>query len=171
MKNLIFIGGTMGVGKTTASKALLKLLPKCAFLDGDWCWYADPFVVNDETKRMVVGNVSYMLTSLLSCSAYENVIFCWVMHLDSIAEEIISMIRCSDDQYVLHKYSLICSDGALRSRLEKDVDRGVREVEVIERSLLRSRCYDMVDTTKIDVSGISAECAAREIYNDVYPTA
>jgi len=38
MKNLIFINGTMGVGKTTTSKILLKLLPECVFLDGDWCY-------------------------------------------------------------------------------------------------------------------------------------
>ena len=37
MKTLYFINGAMGVGKTAVSRALQKMLPDCAFLDGDWC--------------------------------------------------------------------------------------------------------------------------------------
>jgi broad-specificity NMP kinase len=51
MKNLIFINGTMGVGKTTTSLELKKILPKCVFLDGDWCWDMSPFIVTEETKK------------------------------------------------------------------------------------------------------------------------
>ena len=50
MKNLYLIGGTMGVGKTTVCRMLKKKMEKAVFLDGDWCWDADPFVVTDETK-------------------------------------------------------------------------------------------------------------------------
>ena len=38
MKTLYLIGGTMGVGKTSACRALQQLLPNSVFLDGDWCW-------------------------------------------------------------------------------------------------------------------------------------
>ena len=34
MKNLYIIGGTMGVGKTTVSRLLMKKLPNSVFLDG-----------------------------------------------------------------------------------------------------------------------------------------
>lgn len=37
MKNLIFINGTMGSGKTAVSQKLKILLNKSIFLDGDWC--------------------------------------------------------------------------------------------------------------------------------------
>lgn len=76
MKTLILIGGTMGIGKTTACQCLKKALPRAVFLDGDRCWDADPFQVTDETKAMVEGNICYLLNSFLHCSAYENVIFC-----------------------------------------------------------------------------------------------
>ena len=46
----------MGVGKTTVSKELKNRLQKSVFLDGDWCWDMNPFVVNDETKAMVMDN-------------------------------------------------------------------------------------------------------------------
>ena len=45
MKTIYLIGGTMGVGKTTVSQQLKKKLPNSVFLDGDWCWDADPFQV------------------------------------------------------------------------------------------------------------------------------
>lgn len=46
------INGTMGVGKTATSRELQKMLNNCVFLDGDWCWDMQPFIVNEETKRM-----------------------------------------------------------------------------------------------------------------------
>lgn len=79
MKNLYLIGGTMGVGKTTLGQQLKRDLPNSVFLDGDVCWDSDPFQVTEETKSMVVDNICYLLNNFLRCSAYDNVIFCWVM--------------------------------------------------------------------------------------------
>ena len=70
MKTLYLIGGTMGVGKTTVSQQLKKDLANSVFLDGDWCWDADPFQVTDETKDMVMDNICYLLNNFLHCSAY-----------------------------------------------------------------------------------------------------
>ena len=53
-KRLFLIGGTMGVGKTSVCRQLNRDLENSVFLDGDWCWNADPFVVTDETKAMVM---------------------------------------------------------------------------------------------------------------------
>ncbi|MEG2316612.1 MAG: nucleotide kinase, partial [Clostridia bacterium] len=51
MTNLYMIAGTMGVGKTAVCQSLKQKLPNAVFLDGDWCWDANPFWVNDETKN------------------------------------------------------------------------------------------------------------------------
>lgn len=61
MKNLYIVGGTMGVGKTAVCQQLKRILPNSVFLDGDWCWDADPFQVTDETKSMVTDNICYLL--------------------------------------------------------------------------------------------------------------
>ena len=66
MKTLYLIGGTMGVGKTTVSQQLKKDLANSVFLDGDWCWDADPFQVTDETKEMVMDNICYLLNNFLA---------------------------------------------------------------------------------------------------------
>lgn len=61
MKTLYLIGGTMGVGKTTVCRELQKSLPNCVFLDGDWCWDMKPFVVNEETRELVLDNICCLL--------------------------------------------------------------------------------------------------------------
>ncbi len=149
MKNLIFLSGPMGVGKTAAGQALKRLLPDCAFLDGDWCWDMDPFVVTEETRRMVVSNAAYLLQSFLSCSVYQNVVFCWVMHEERIADDILSRLRAP---MRLFEYSLICSPEARN---------------VLERSLARLPNYARMRTVKIDVSARSAQDAARLIAAEV----
>ena len=166
MKNLIFINGTMGAGKTAVSKVLLKLLPDCVMLDGDWCWYADPWTITDETKRMMYNNTGYLLNSFLDCSVYENVIFCWVMHLDSMIDDILSLIRNAD--YRLYKFSLVCSENALISRLQKDIDNGLRKTDIVERAIQRQPNFFTMDTIKIDASDITSEQAADIIYNNIY---
>ncbi|GAA0758081.1 AAA family ATPase [Clostridium sartagoforme] len=162
MKNLIFINGTMGVGKTTISKELQKLLPNCIFLDGDWCWDMSPFIVTDETKKMVLDNISHLLNNFISCSEYKNIIFCWVMHEESILDDVLS--RLNKDDCIIHKFSIVCSEQTLISRITKDINQGVRENDVIERSVPRLKNYFQMDTQKIDVNHISAKEAAEKIY-------
>ncbi|NLY67173.1 MAG: AAA family ATPase [Tissierellia bacterium] len=163
MKNLIFINGTMGVGKTATSRELQKLLPNCVFLDGDWCWDMSPFVVNDETKKMVIDNISYLLNNFISCSVYENIIFCWVMHEQSILDHILS--RLDKHNCILYKFSLVCSEQALISRIIRDVELGIRTEDLINRSISRLKNYFEMDTEKIDVSKISPKEAAKLIFD------
>jgi tRNA A37 N6-isopentenylltransferase MiaA len=165
MKNLIFINGTMGVGKTATSRQLQKLLPNCVFLDGDWCWDADPFIVTEETKDMVQRNISYLLNSFLRCTAYENIVFCWVMHMERIIGDLLTLLTTQD--YNLYKFSLVCSESALKSRLQKDIDSGIRDAGILERSLPRLKNYLNMDTVRIDVSEITAEQAASVIYEQI----
>jgi len=166
VKNLILINGTMGAGKTATSRQIQKLLPKCVFLDGDWCWDASPFIVTDETKNMVQNNIGYLLNNFLNCSAYENVIFSWVMHEESIIDEILSLVQHND--YHLFKFSIVCTEEALISRIKRDVENGIRSEDLIGRSIARLQNYSQMDTQKIDTTDISPEQAAQLIYNAIY---
>ena len=90
MKKLILIGGTMGVGKTATSSLLKQKLNQSVFLDGDWCWDMHPFIVNEQTKAMVMKNICFMLNQFIHCPVYETILFCWVMHEQGIIDEILS---------------------------------------------------------------------------------
>lgn len=161
MKKLIIINGTMGVGKTTTCNKLLNMITPSVFLDGDWCWNINPFIVTDETKLMVIDNITHLLKNFLCCSEYEYVIFCWVLHKESIMKDILNNLK--DFKFELFVITLMCSEKALRDRLTLDINNNVRKYDVIERSLQKSDFYIEMDTTKIDVSDIDAHQAAIEI--------
>lgn len=153
MKRLFLIGGAMGVGKTAASQELKRLLPRAVFLDGDWCWDADPFVVTDETKTMVLDNITYLLNNFLHCSSYEHVIFCWVMHQQSILDALLERLDTTD--CAVYAISLVCSPETLSRRIEGDVAAGRRTPNVLERALPRLPLYDALDTVKVCTDGLT----------------
>ena len=180
-KHLYLIGGPMGVGKTTVGQILKKMLPDCVYLDGDWCWDMDPFTVTDETKRMVIENICALLNNFLKCSAYENIVFCWVMHEQGIIDEILARLAFGGDAdsdirsdagndrsgktYEVRKISLVCEKAELERRIRRDVERGVREPGVLERSLAYIPLYETLDTVKIDVTGQTSWETADTIVN------
>ena len=161
MKHLYLISGTMGVGKTTACQKLKHKLPDSVFLDGDWCWDMHPFQVTPETKKMVMENICFLLNQFIHCSAFENIIFCWVMHEQAIIDGILAGLETRG--CLVHTISLICGEDELRERLQKDVDAGIRSVDAIQRSIARTSLYAELNTAKIDVSHITPEQAAEEM--------
>ena len=161
MKNLYLIGGAMGVGKTTVCEKLKKELPDCVFLDGDWCWNADPFQITPETRAMVLVNICCLLNNFIHCSAYKNILFCWVMHEQSIIDEILRRLDSGDCR--VRCISLICNDAELKDRLEGDIKAGIRSGDIVKRSLERIPLYFALDTMKIDTTGKTVLEISQEI--------
>lgn len=158
MKNVFLIGGTMGVGKTATCQIMKSKLNNCVFLDGDWCWDMHPFQVTEETKQIVEENICFLLNNFIKCTAYDNIVFCWVMHEQSIIDSIISRLDTASCK--IHSISLVCDQKALLSHLKKDIDAGIRTEDVICRSMDRIPLYKSLNTRKVDVSKIDAEQAA-----------
>ena len=163
MKNLYLIGGTMGVGKTTVCRILKQQLPDAVFLDGDWCWDADPFVVTEETKAMVLQNICFMLGQFLRCSAYRKVIFCWVMQDQAVIDDILARLEPDTRNCRVHTISLLADAATVQARLQKDIEGGVRTADVVARSLARLPCYRQLNTRKIDTAGRTPGAVAAQI--------
>ena len=161
MKNLIFINGTMGAGKSSVCAELLKMLPNAVYLDGDWCWNMHPFIVTDETKAMVVRNIAHLLQSFLNCSEFQNVIFCWVMHEQAIIDGLLARLPLRDVQVIA--VSLVCTPDALAARIGRDVAAGLRTPDVLARSLSRLPLYDALNTARLDTTRLTPEETARAI--------
>ena len=151
----------MGIGKTTVCQHLKKELYNSVFLDGDWCWDASPFQVTDETKGMVLDNVTHVLNNFIRCSAYENIIFCWVMHEQSIIDAILEKLDLSDCR--VRSISLIAGEKAVRERIASDIAKGIRTPDAMERSLARLPLYQKLNTIKIDTTGKSVQEICGEI--------
>ncbi|NME35169.1 MULTISPECIES: AAA family ATPase [Fusobacterium] len=153
MKKLYIIKGTMGIGKTTVSKLLKNSLDRSVFLDGDWCWDMSPFIVNEETKKMVIDNIIYLLNNFLKCSEYKNIIFCWVLNLKEVEKEILS--RLNLEKVEVFSISLVCNELELEKRLKKDIELGLRKEEIILKSKERLKDYKNHEGIKIEVSNLT----------------
>ncbi|CCX37660.1 putative uncharacterized protein [Clostridium sp. CAG:1013] len=155
MKRLYLIGGPMGVGKTTVCRELKRLTAPSVFLDGDWCWDMEPFQVTEETKRMVQENIAFLLGQFLRCSAYETVIFCWVMHQQEILDSLLGALPLEGVE--VRKVSLLAKPETLKQHIGGDVERGLRTWDVLDRSLERLPLYQDLDTEKLWVDDLSPQ--------------
>ena len=115
---VIIINGPMGVGKTTAGKALADRNPGTAFIDGDWCMDIHPFVGSEETKAMAVDNILHMIGNYRKCSACSMVVLVWLMDdpwvLRAVTEGAAAM------QAEVKNVTLVCSRESLIRRWKND---------------------------------------------------
>lgn len=165
MKKLILIGGSMGVGKTAVCRELQRLLPENVFLDGDWCWDSVPFRVTEEAKAMVVENIAFLLNQFLRCSAYENVLFCWVLHHQTIWEDLLARLNLKGIQVV--RLSLVCTPQELVRRLEGDIEKGVHTPDVIDRALHCIDCCKRLEIPHLDTTRMTPHEVAERILNSL----
>ena len=161
MKKLYLIGGPMGVGKTAVGQEHNRKLYISVFPDCDWCLDANPFQVTAETQKMVLVNICFLLNQFIRCSAYEHIIFCWVMHEQSIIDGILRNLETTNCE--IKAISLLCAADELRERLSRDIAAGRREPDVLERSLARMPLYDQPNTIKINTSGKTVGEIAEEL--------
>lgn len=151
MKHVYLIGGPMGIGKSTICNQLNQDLDHSVFLDGDWCWNMDPFIVNQDTKNMVLDNITHCLNNFIHTPGIENIIFCWVMHKQDIIDQIIQ--KLDTEGVDIHLISLICEKEELIKRML--IDR--RDNQTIQKSLQYLEFYKDLDTQKIDVTTLDVQ--------------
>lgn len=165
MKKLIFIGGPMGVGKTTLAKELMKKMPNAVYLDGDWCWYTNPWILNEETRCIAAANAKDMLRRFIESNSYETIIFTWILHEDSIIKDLTDSLPMNNVEF--HNFSLIANEDTIVSRLKKDIDSGLRPQIVIPRSKERLKHYANVSSVHIDTTGLNKDDVVKKIYEIV----
>ncbi len=83
------------------------------------------------------------------------------MHQQSIIDDILSRLDTSNLEVI--SVSLVCTPEALERRLRGDIEVGLREPDIIARSIERLPLYEFLDTVKIDTTGITAEEVAERI--------
>lgn len=165
LKRLILINGVMGAGKSSTTKELKRLMPPSVFLDGDWCWDMHPFMVNDETKLMVMRNASFLLNSYIECSVFENIIFCWVMDKREIVLDLLGRLKMDGNRVYL--FTIALSEAALTKRLAGDISTGIRDAGILTDSIERLRRFSGALGAEIDASAISPYETAVQIADEI----
>ena len=162
MKTLYFINGAMGVGKTAVSRALQKMLPDCAFLDGDWCWDIAPFRVTPAWKALVMENAARLLSAYLACGDVRSVVFCWVMQYRETVESLLSMLPLGNVRLV--RVTLTAQEDTLRARLSADIAAGRRSPDVLVRAVSYLPFFEGdTGAVKVATDGMTAEQIAHAI--------
>lgn len=162
MKKLIIINGTMGVGKSSASKELAVLM-NGLYLDGDWCWRPAPLCKDKINRDIIIENMGKIISYELSHMSYEALIYCWVIPENDILLKLLGSIEGAPHKTFL--FTLIPTKEALISRLRGDIEKGVRDEYIVERALNHLVGYKAQDTIKIDNTLLSPKESAKAIYD------
>lgn len=86
------------------------------------------------------------------------------MHQQSIINDILENLDTED--CIVKVISLVCDKEALTKRLQKDIDDGIRSMDVMDRSIGRIVMYQEVNSIKIETSCKSVDAIAKEIIAD-----
>ena len=102
-----------------------------------------------------------LFNNYLKCSVFEHILFCWVMHEQSIIDVLLSHLDLKDVKVI--SISLVCQKEALEKRIQKDINQGIRKPDALARSVERLEMYQKLNTYKIDVSNKTIEEIVKEI--------
>lgn len=140
----------MGVGKSTVGNILKGKLKRSVLLEGDNCWNYEKDKDSEQAKKSVLITIITKLNDYIKSDYYESIIFCWVMHRQSIIDSILNQLDLTDCKLI--NVSLICSEIELIKRLSLDVSKGIRDKAIFQRSVERLPLYKYINTIQLDIS-------------------
>lgn len=160
MKNLLFICGPNGIGKTTICKEIIRKLPNSAYVDSDPCRLMNPFILNDETIPTIAKNISDLLINYMDCPVIETVIFSYGFH--GRRKEVFDLVMqaVSKRGFNFIPFLLSCSEEENIKRMDMDNRSAERKHRAIEES---RKAFDDVPYPSIDITDFSASEAAESI--------
>ena len=164
MKNILFLCGPNGIGKTTICKEIIKQLPNSAYVDSDSCRIMNPFVLNDDTIPTIAKNISDLIINYLKCPTVNTVIFSYGFHgrRKEVFQKV--LVEISQIEHKFIPFLIWCSEEENVNRMNIDN----RSAERIQRALNESRkAFEYVTYPKIDITNLSAVEAAKRIITEI----
>ncbi|MGV8983161.1 hypothetical protein [Clostridium sp.] len=160
MKNILFLCGPNGIGKTTICNEIIKQLPNSAYVDSDPCRVLNAFVLNDDTIPTIAKNISDLVINYLKCPIVNTVVFSYGFHgrRREVFQRILSEISKSEHDFI--PLLLWCSEEENINRMNVDN----RSANRIQRALNESgKAFDDVTYPKLDRTNLSVSEAAKTI--------
>ncbi|MDD4296704.1 MAG: ATP-binding protein [Ruminiclostridium sp.] len=160
MKNLLFICGPNGIGKTTICKEIIRKLPNSAYVDSDPCRLMNPFILNDETIPTIAKNISDLLINYIDCTIIETVIFLYGFHGRRREVFEIVMKTVSERDFNFIPFLLACSEEENIKRMDIDNRSTERKQRAIEES---RKAFDNIPYPQIEITDFTVSEAAENI--------
>ena len=160
MKNLLFLCGPNGIGKTTVSREIVQMRPHTAHVDSDPCRLMNPFDLNDDTIPTIAKNISDLIGNYLDCPVVDTVIFTYGFHgrRREVFERVLQNLSGKEFRFL--PFLLWCDEEENLKRMARDQ----RDPDRIARALSQSRmAFSDVSYPRIEVSKLSVQESARLI--------
>jgi len=160
MKNLLFICGPNGIGKTTICKEIIRKLPNSAYVDSDPCRLMNPFILDDETIPTIAKNISDLIINYIDCPVIETVVFSYGFHgrRREVFEKVMQTVAKKDFKFI--PFLLTCSEEENIKRMNMDNRSLERKQRAIEES---RKAFDDISYPQIDITDFSISEAAENI--------
>jgi len=160
MKNLLFICGLNGIGKTTICKEIVRKLPNSAYVDSEPCRMMNPFILSDETIPTIAKNISDLIINYMDCPLVNTVIFSYGFHgrRREVFEKVMMAVAAREFHFI--PFLLVCSEEENIKRMEADN----RSPDRIRRAIEESRkAFNDIPYPRIDITNLSISEAAERI--------
>lgn len=160
MKKLIIVLGPNGVGKSTASGELLRLLPNSVYVDSDTLRMTNPGELTEEGIALHKRNILAVLKNDFSAPFIDNVIFPYGLHghRKRLLEEMTAELSAFTDFKTI-TVVLTCSEEENIRRMRQDNRDDERIKRAVKNTFGRFTGLDcpVIDTTDLTPKQTAAE--------------
>ena len=153
MKKLILVCGANGIGKSTACRNLIEILPASAYIDSDYCRYMNPFSFQEDEVTVVVSNIATMMMNYFGLNTIENVVFQYGFHgvRRQIFKKILALLNERGIEYAFCPIILECSveENMRRMQLDNRSPERITSAMANTRRIYDELCYPRINTTHL----------------------
>lgn len=158
MKNLLFLCGPNGIGKTTICKKIVEQSPGVAYVDSDPCRFMNPFILNETTIPTIAKNITDLIINYMACPIINTVIFSYGFH--GRRKEIFDIVMSNLEQvnYTFIPFLLWCDETENIRRMKTD-NRSLQRIQIALDKSRKSFCdvkYPIINISKLTVSEASS---------------
>ena len=159
MKKILFISGTIGVGKTTLGFYLQEKLDNCIFIDVDTLCFWSKNIRFSQMEDLVFDNLSCILKNYQLSECIDTIIIAWVFDKEKTKK----VINCITQPIEKHFFLLSGSEQTIRHHLStKDIAKE-QLAFILKRSMQLKETLVDEAYTEITVDGQTID----EIYTDI----
>lgn len=162
---IVIINGSLGVGKSTVSEALLEKLSPAVLLEGDALGDVQPFQMYDaERIAYLYRTISHLLAFHVQ-NGYQNIIINYVFESEASLRALVTQVE--SHQVPVYCFYLTCEATIqaqrIRRRNNNQVDWELQRYPVLNRIQAAARKKDFLGW-EVPTSHRTAEAVAEDLY-------
>ncbi len=162
MKKLILVIGANGIGKSTVSAEVMRLLPDSAYIDSDACRaFNAQSGFNEDAIELQKNNLISLVRNYFASSFIQYIIFPYGFHghRKKLFDDMIRELK-KDIEFEIYTILLICDEPENIRRMKADN----RDADRIRCAVENTRSiYDTLGLPRIDVTNLTPEQTAHKI--------